>query len=87
MAIGKCPKCEHGEMILIRSRSSNKRFIACSNYQTTGCNAIASVPQKGFIKKNNTYCSCGWPVLSVIFATKKSWRICVNRYCPENRHN
>ena len=46
MAIGKCPKCEHGEMILIRSRNSNKRFIACSNYQTTGCNAIASVPQK-----------------------------------------
>ena len=87
MAIGKCPKCEHGEMILIRSRHSNKRFIACSNYQTTGCNAIASVPQKGFIKKNNTYCSCGWPVLSVIFATKKSWRICVNRYCRENRHN
>ena len=87
MAIGKCPKCEHGEMILIRSRNSNKRFIACSNYQTTGCNAIASVPQKGFIKKNNTYCSCGWPVLSVIFATKKSWRICVNRYCRENRHN
>jgi DNA topoisomerase-1 len=87
MAIGKCPKCEHGEMILIRSRHSNKRFIACSNYQTTGCNAIASVPQKGFIKKNNTYCSCGWPVLRVIFATKKSWRICVNRYCPENRHN
>ena len=87
MAIGKCPKCEHGEMILIRSRHSNKRFIACSNYQTTGCNAFASVPQKGFIKKNNTYCSCGWPVLSVIFATKKSWRICVNRYCRENRHN
>jgi DNA topoisomerase I len=87
MAIGKCPKCEHGEMILIRSRHSNKRFIACSNYQTTDCNAIASVPQKGFIKKNNTYCSCGWPVLSVILATKKSWRICVNRYCRENQHN
>ena len=87
MAIGKCPKCEHGEMILIRSRNSNKRFVACSNYQTTGCNATASVPQNGFIKKNNTYCSCGWPVLSVIFATKKSWKICVNRYCPENRHN
>ncbi len=87
MPIGKCPKCEYGKMILIRSRNSNKRFIACSNYQTTGCNAIASVHQKGFIKKNNTYCSCGWPVLRVIFATKKSWRICVNRYCAENRHN
>ncbi|HEY6950503.1 MAG TPA: DNA topoisomerase I [Nitrososphaeraceae archaeon] len=87
MAIGKCPKCENGEMILIRSRKSNKRFIVCTNYRRTSCNAIASVPQKGFIKKNNTYCSCGWPVLRIISATKKSWRICVNRYCPENRHN
>ena len=87
MAFGKCPKCDDGEMILIRSWKSKKRFIACSNYKLTGCNAIASIPQKGFIKKSNTYCSCGWPVLRVILARKKSWRICVNRYCPENGHN
>jgi len=87
MAIGKCPKCENGEMLLIRSRKSNKRFIACSNYRMTGCNAIASVPRKGSIKRNSTYCSCGWPIFRVIFGTKKSWRICANRYCPENRHN
>jgi DNA topoisomerase-1 len=87
MTIGKCPKCQNGEMILIKSRKSNKRFIACSQYRVTGCNAIASVPQLALIKKSNTICSCGWPILRIMFARKKLWRICVNRVCPENRYN
>jgi DNA topoisomerase I len=87
MTLGKCPKCQIGEMILIKSRKSNKRFIACSQYRVTGCNANASVPQIGFIKKSNSICSCGWPILSIMFARKKLWRICVNRVCPENRFN
>jgi DNA topoisomerase I len=86
MTIGKCPKCQHGEMILMKSRKSNKRFIACSQYRVTGCNAIASVPQIGFIKKSNTICTCGWPILRIMFARKKLWRICVNRVCPKNRY-
>jgi DNA topoisomerase-1 len=86
MRIGKCPKCQFGEMILIKSSKSNKRFIVCSQYRVTGCNAIASVPQIGFIKKSNTICSCGWPILRIVFARKKLWRICVNRVCPENTY-
>ncbi len=86
MRIGKCPKCQFGEMILIKSSKSNKRFIVCSQYRVTGCNATASVPQIGFIKKSNTICSCGWPILRIVFARKKLWRICVNRVCPENTH-
>ena len=86
MRIGKCPKCQFGEMILIKSSKSNKRFIVCSQYRVTGCNAIASVPQIGFIKKSNTICSCGWPILGIVFARKKLWRICVNRVCPENTY-
>jgi ssDNA-binding Zn-finger/Zn-ribbon topoisomerase 1 len=87
MRIGKCPKCQFGEMILIKSSKSSKRFIACSQYRVTGCNAIASVPQIGFIKKSNTICSCGWPILRIVFARKKLLRICVNRVCPENTYN
>jgi DNA topoisomerase I len=86
MTIGKCPKCQNGEMILIKSHKSNKRFIACSQYRVTGCNAIASVPQIGFIKRSNSICSCGWPILRIMFARKKLWRICVNRACPENKY-
>jgi DNA topoisomerase-1 len=84
--IGNCPKCQFGQMILIKSSKSNKRFIVCSQYRVTGCNAIASVPQIGFIKKSNTICSCGWPILRIVLARKKLWRICVNRVCPENTY-
>lgn len=84
-SIGKCPKCHVGEMILIKSRKSNKRFITCSEYRVTGCKAIASVPQVGNIKKSNSICSCGWPILRIIFKRKKIRTICVNRVCPNSR--
>lgn len=86
-SIGKCPKCHVGEMILVKSRKSDKRFIACSEYRLTGCNTIASVPQLGNIKRSNSICSCGWPILSIIFNRKKIWTICVNRVCPNSRFN
>lgn len=86
-SIGKCPKCHVGEMILVKSRKSDKRFIACSEYRLTGCNTIASVPQLGNIKRSNSICSCGWPILRIIFNRKKIWTICVNRVCPNSRFN
>lgn len=86
-SIGKCPKCHVGEMILVKSRKSDKRFIACSEYRLTGCNTIASVPQLGNIKRSNSICSCGWPILRIIFNRKKIRTICVNRVCPNSRFN
>ena len=87
VTIGKCPKCRIGEMVVIKSSKSNKRFIACSQYRATGCNAIASVPQDGLIKKSNTICSCGWPILRIMFVKNKLLRSCVNRVCPKNKYN
>jgi len=86
MSIGKCPKCQKGEMILIRSSKTKKRFLACSQYRVTGCNAMAAVPQKGLIKKDST-CHCGWPILHIMFARKRWWTTCVNRICSNNRYN
>ena len=86
MSIGKCPKCQKGEMILIRSSKTKKRFLACSQYRVTGCNAMAAVPQKGLIKKDST-CHCGWPILHIMFARKRLWTTCVNRICSNNRYN
>jgi DNA topoisomerase-1 len=86
MSVGKCPKCQKGEMILIRSSKTKKRFLACSQYKVTGCNAMAAVPQKGLIKKDRT-CHCGWPILRIMFARKKLWTTCVNRICSKNRYN
>lgn len=86
-SIGKCPKCHVGEMILIKSRKSDKRFIVCSKYRLTGCNTIASVPHVGNIKRSNSICSCGWPILRIISNRKKIWTLCVNRVCPNSKFN
>ena len=86
-SLGKCPKCHIGEMVLIKSNKTHKRFLACSKFRVTGCNAIALVPQFGSIKKSNAICSCGWPILDVMFKRKRTWKICVNRSCRENRSN
>lgn len=82
-SFGKCPKCHIGEMILIKSKI-NKRFLACSKFRVTGCKTIAIIPQVGLIKKGNSICTCGWPILSVIFKRNLSRKICVNRSCREN---
>ncbi|TLX90889.1 MAG: DNA topoisomerase I [Thaumarchaeota archaeon] len=87
IAIGKCPKCLDGKMIMIKSSKSNRRYVVCSQYRVTGCNAIASVPQTGFIKKSNNVCSCGWPTIIIMYPRRKLWRICVNRTCPQNKYN
>ena len=86
ISLGICPKCQKGEMIIIRSTKTKKRFLACSQFRVTGCNAMAALPQKGLIKKDST-CYCGWPTLRIKFARRKMWTICVNRICSKNRNN
>jgi len=86
-SFGKCPKCHIGEMVLINSNKNNKRFLACSKFRVTGCKTITMVPQFGLIKKGNSICTCGWPLLSVIFKRNSTRKICVNRSCRENPYN
>jgi DNA topoisomerase-1 len=86
-SLGKCPKCHIGQMVLIKSKKNHKRFLACSKFRVTGCNTIALAPQFGLIKKSNGICTCGWPILNVMFKKKRTWKICVNRSCRENRSN
>lgn len=86
-SFGKCPKCHLGKMVLIKSNKTNKRFLACSKFRITGCKTIALVPQFGLIKESDIVCTCGWPILSVMFRRKSAWKICVNRSCRENRPN
>ncbi|HEY7694659.1 MAG TPA: DNA topoisomerase I [Nitrososphaeraceae archaeon] len=92
-SFGKCPKCHKGEMVLIKSNKTKKRFLACSRFRVTGCKTIMIVPQFGLIKKDSRVCTCGWPILSVIFKRNSQRKICVNRSCrenlskPDNLHN
>lgn len=85
-AIGPCPVCKNGQLRMIRSYKTNKRFVGCSNY-SAGCKTTAPLPQKGLIRTAGKSCSeCGWPIIGVIFARRaKRWKICVNMQCPTKK--
>ncbi len=81
--LGSCPVCKKGQLRMIKSYKTKKRFVGCSNY-SGGCRATAPLPQKGIIRISGKACSeCGWPIVGVIFARRsKQWKICINMQCP-----
>lgn len=81
--IGPCPVCKNGQLRMIKSYKTKKRFVGCSNY-SAGCKATAPLPQKGLIRITGKAChECGWPIVGVVFARRaKQWKICVNMQCP-----
>jgi DNA topoisomerase-1 len=88
-SIGICPVCHKGELRIIKSRITKKRFVGCSNYSSSSstgiCKATAPLPQKGSIKTTGKNCIiCKWPIINVIFAhqRKNPWKICINMQCP-----
>jgi DNA topoisomerase-1 len=84
--LGPCPVCKKGQLRMIKSYKTKKRFVGCSNY-SAGCRATAPLPQKGLIRTGGKACAeCGWPVVGVIFARRaKQWKICVNMQCPSKK--
>ena len=84
LVLGKCPVCRTGELRVIRSKSTKKRFVGCSNY-SVGCRASAPLPQKGTVRATSRACDhCAWPVIYVV-GTGRPWRLCVNPECPGKR--
>jgi DNA topoisomerase I len=81
-ALGQCPLCKKGQLCIVRSRTTQKRFVGCSNY-VSGCKATAPLPQKGSIRITGKAClECSWPLIGVVFARgTKQWRICTNIHC------
>ena len=79
--LGKCPVCKDGNLKIIRSRATRKRFVGCSNY-SSGCHTSAPLPQKGTIRATSRPCErCSWPVVYVA-GGRRPWRLCVNPSCP-----
>jgi len=86
--LGSCPLCRKGQLCIIRSRTTQKRFVGCSNYRG-GCKAAAPLPQKGSIRTTGKAClRCSWPLVGIVFAKgTKQWRICINTHCPSKRQS
>ncbi len=82
--LGRCPVCKTGELRIIRSKTTKKRFVGCSNYQS-GCRASGPLPQKGTVKSTAKACEhCSWPIVYIL-GSGRPWRLCVNPDCPGKR--
>jgi DNA topoisomerase-1 len=82
LRIGACPSCVTGELTIIRSRKTGKRFVGCTNYRNGTCSFSAPIPQSGVIQATEKRCqTCGCPTVIIRFKGKRSWQLCVNTKC------
>lgn len=79
-AIGLCPVCKKGKLIMLRS-PKGKRFAGCERYPK--CNATYPLPQFGMIKVSDKLCECGFPLLLLIRKGKPPWEFCFNTQCKK----
>jgi DNA topoisomerase-1 len=85
VVLGTCPVCGSGDLKIIRSSITKKRFVGCSNYASDKCKATAPLPQKPSIKTTGKICSiCQWPILEVIYTRQARHyrKFCINMRCP-----
>jgi DNA topoisomerase-1 len=88
VVLGRCPVCNKGELKIIKSNITQKRFVGCSNYVSGTCKATAPLPQKGSIIIMDKICSvCSWPVVKSVYGhqSKNPWIFCVNIECPSKK--
>jgi DNA topoisomerase-1 len=83
--IGACPVCRTGELVIIRSKKTGKRFIGCTNYRNAECNFSAPLPQRGEIEITGRNCQvCGFPTIVVKTKGRRPWQLCINMKCERN---
>jgi len=81
--IGNCPNCKTGNLMILYSRRTRKRFIGCTNYFKGICKTSFPLPQKGTAKPAQKNCKgCEWPLVFVRMKGKRPWMLCFNPDCP-----
>ena len=78
----QCPTCKLGELMVIRSRTSGKRFMGCSNFYG-GCKASSPLLQKAKLRATKTPCEvCKWPMVIFRYSRNQKWtKQCSNFNC------
>jgi DNA topoisomerase-1 len=85
-SVGECPECRSGNLVILRSRKSGKRFVGCTNYFDGKCRASFPLPQKGTVKPSENTCStCGIPIVLIQTSGRRAWRLCLNPACPSKK--
>jgi len=78
--LGKCPKCNIGDLKILYSPKTKSKFVGCTHYPT--CRNIYSLPRNGLIKKLEERCKeCGFYQVLVIRAGKRPWKLCLTPNC------
>jgi DNA topoisomerase-1 len=73
--IGVCPKCK-GELRILHSHKTHKRFVGCSNYPK--CKHGFPLPQRGKITVLDEKCDkCGLNIVQVKQFKRRPWKLCV----------
>lgn len=86
MGLVDCPQCGIGRLMVIRSRSTGKRFVGCSNY-SNGCTASSPLLQKARLRGTKKPCeACGWPIVMFRYSRNQKWsRQCSNIQCDSRK--
>ena len=78
--MGTCPKCG-GNLKIVVSRATHKRFVGCSNYPK--CTNSFPLPQAGMIISLGKTCKqCGAPMIQVNRIGMRPYRMCLDPKCP-----
>jgi DNA topoisomerase-1 len=86
VTLGACPVCGTGEIRIITSKATGKRFAGCTNYFQGSCDMSYPLPQKGKVHATGRKCSvCGAPRIRVLRSRKRPWDLCINMDCPSKR--
>ena len=78
----QCPQCKLGELMVIRSKASRKRFMGCSNFYG-GCKASSPLLQKAKLRATKKPCAiCCWPMIIFRYSRNQKWtKQCSNIKC------
>lgn len=78
----ECPECHIGQLMVIVSNKTRKRFMGCSNYYN-GCKASSPLLQKARLRATKMTCvHCKWPLIIFRYSRKQKWtRQCANFNC------
>ena len=84
--LAACPQCKIGQLMIIRSPITKKRFIGCSNYNN-GCKTSSPLLQKARLRATKTKCGfCEWPIVIFRYNKKQKWtKQCSNFRCKSRK--
>ncbi len=84
--VGKCPVCGTGNLMILYSRKTEKRFIGCTNYFKGYCKTSFPLPQRGRVNPTGRGCGyCGWPTVQAQIRGRKPRTWCFNPNCRLKR--